>query len=84
MLPVDPIGQRFRQPTSSATGKSISMSVDGSGTDAGLLLPTESPVTTTARGALAVVSVLKLAELMPPAPNGPLGVNELASAKPLD
>ena len=32
----------------------------------------------------AVAALLKLAELMPPAPNGPLGVSEPAKANPLD
>ena len=63
--------------------RSASASVDGSGTG-DELLPTEFPIASTAGSALPVVMVLKLAKLMPPAPNGPLGVSEAAKANPLD
>ena len=55
--------------------RSASRSVDGSGIGAGLLLPTESSIAGPARPSLAVVAVLKLAELMSGAPNERLGVN---------
>jgi hypothetical protein len=62
--------------------RTASRSVDGSGTGAGLSLPTDFPTARTARPSPAIIAVLKLAELVSGASNGPLGVSESAKAIP--
>ena len=67
--------------TTPKIAKSVSKSVDGSGTGDRLPIAAKFPAGRAVRSVPA--PLLKLAELMPPAPKGPLNKSEPATANPL-
>jgi hypothetical protein len=66
------------------TARSASASVDGSGTGDALPITPEFPAESGIGSASRAATLLKLAELMPPASNWPLGISESVKSNPLD